>query len=236
MRISPADKALLITIFSASSLVLIFFFLTVEPYEDPIPETFFEIPVLAEVPKQEIKAPAPEPIKARTRSHSLYNRQKAANDFPENDPIREAIAQRQLASVSELEDINDESLEALRKARALARNADGKPDENKRLEAEKRFRESAANKKKTTISYTLKDRVAFKIPNPVYTCDALGTITISISVSAGGTVQKVRYDKEASTTDNGCLIDQALDYASRAVFNNGKPASQDGSITFDFQG
>ncbi len=91
--------------------------------------------------------------------------------------------------------------------------------------------------RKTTISYSLKDRKALELPNPVYTCDGGGKIVISIEVNALGRITSTTYNKGLSTTTNGCLIDSALEYANKARFttlagNDG----QVGTISYNFPG
>lgn len=97
--------------------------------------------------------------------------------------------------------------------------------------------ESNSVNKKTTISYQLVDRKKLHLPNPVYTCDRGGKIVISIEVNALGKVVKATYNKAASTTTNGCLIESALHYATSSKFTTkaGK-ASQLGTITYKFPG
>ena len=96
---------------------------------------------------------------------------------------------------------------------------------------------SAGSNRKTTIRYSLKDRKALHLPNPVYTCEAGGLIVISIEVSSLGKVTKATYNKGLSNTTNGCLIYSALEYANKARFNTKavKP-SQLGTISYIFPG
>lgn len=91
--------------------------------------------------------------------------------------------------------------------------------------------------RRTTISYSLKNRKALKLPNPVYTCEGGGKIVISIEVDALGHIINATYNKGLSTTTNGCLIDSALEYANQARFttlagNDG----QVGTISYNFPG
>jgi len=95
---------------------------------------------------------------------------------------------------------------------------------------------NSANRR-TTIQYNLVDRKAMDLPNPVYTCATGGKVVITIEVDAMGRVTKTNYNKSASTTSNGCLVDSALDYARTARFNTkaGKK-EQLGTITYNFPG
>ncbi len=91
--------------------------------------------------------------------------------------------------------------------------------------------------RRTTISYSLKDRKALDLPNPVYTCEGGGKIVISITVDALGHITGATYNKGLSTTTNGCLIDSALAYANEARFTTlaGKDG-QLGTISYNFPG
>ncbi len=96
--------------------------------------------------------------------------------------------------------------------------------------------EGAANKN-TTIRYHLPQRQSLYLPNPVYTCDVGGIIVINIDVSALGKVTKAGYNKRASSTQNGCLIESALKYAKQGRFTTAaKTAKQKGTITYNFPG
>ena len=87
------------------------------------------------------------------------------------------------------------------------------------------------------ISYELKDRRSLIIPNPVYTCDVGGVIVINIQVNALGKVTKTSFNKKASSTQNGCLIESAETYAKQARFTTApKISNQKGTITYSFPG
>ncbi len=241
MKLSHQDKSMLITFSGAGFLVLVFFFLGVKPYQNPNPEeTFIEIPVIQEPLVEE--AQEEEEIKKQlstVKSHQAYNSSELRNEskelFSEDDLIRKAIEEQQLSSVEDLVAENEKALEENKKSRELAM-----AERNERVQAQIEAREKERNTKKgnrqSTVSYNLKDRNAVKIPNPVYTCDALGKIVLNIEVNSTGTITKKEYNKKASTSSNGCLIDQALLYASDALFNSTSTISQKGTITFNFQG
>lgn len=240
MKLSAQDKSMLITFSGACFLVLIFFFLGVKPYQNPNPEeAFIEIPVIQEPleEEQEIKE-TPNTPPSKVKSHQAYNSNELQNEsrqlFKEEDLIRKAIEEQQLSSVEDLVAENERTLEEHKKARELAM-----AERNERIKAQIEAREEERNSKKgnrqSTVSYSLKGRNAVKIPNPVYTCDALGKIVLNIEVNSTGTITKKEYNKSASTSSNGCLIDQALLYASDALFNSTSTTSQKGTITFNFQ-
>jgi hypothetical protein len=223
-------------------LILIFFFLGVKPYQDKIPEEYFEIPVLAEAlaPElEETKSRQATASQSQKVTHQLYNNRALQTEskelFEEEDIIRKAIEEQQLGSVESLNVENDALLQAHQKERELAL-----ADKREQLKAKIEAREQARNKKKenrlSTVSYDLEGRTAIRIPNPVYTCDAQGAIVIDISVNENGSITEMKYNKKASTSTNGCLIDQALEYVGSAYFDVASLTEQQGTITFNFQG
>lgn len=242
MKLSPQDKALFITFGGASLLVLVFFFLGVKPYEDTIPEEYFEIPVLAEAQEPEPEElPTTKTVATQSQkiTHQAYNnnalRTESEKLFEEEDAIRKAIEEQQLGSVESLNAENEALLREHRKERELAMAS-----RREQIKAEIEAREQARNQKKgnrlSTVSYDLEGRTAVRIPNPVYTCDAQGAIVIDISVNSNGSIIDMEYNKKASTSSNGCLIDQALEYVESAFFDVATIDVQQGSITFNFQG
>ena len=119
------------------------------------------------------------------------------------------------------------------------------PDRTKKVpkavsESKKNSEKTIANKSvatRTTIRYNLAERTALELPNPVYTCDSGGKVVITIEVNDYGKVTKASYNKKASTTENGCLIDSALMYARRSKFTSKKDRKKQlGSISYSFPG
>ncbi|MEP0264239.1 hypothetical protein [Dokdonia sp.] len=237
---SHQDKSMLITFSGACLLVLVFFFLGVKPYEDPNPEEeFIAIPVIQEpLEEEEVKEEVTQQ-QMQVKSHQVYNASELRNEsrelFKEEDLIRKAIEQQQLESVEDLEAENEKTLEEHKKSTELAM-AERKERIKAQIEEREKERASKKGNRESTVSYNLKGRNALRIPNPVYTCDAIGSIVLDIEVSNTGTITKKEYNKKASTSSNGCLIDQALIYASEAYFDSSSNASQKGTITFYFQG
>ena len=90
--------------------------------------------------------------------------------------------------------------------------------------------------KRTLISYYLSDREAIaELPNPIYTCEESGKVVINITVDGQGYVTEASYNKSASSTTNGCLIDNAIHYARKARFDRSNKNKQVGTITYLFQ-
>ena len=186
----------------------------------------------AEEEKKEEEPPKPKTQKTKTvETHRAFN---------ENQEERKENFDRQL----------DEILK-----KNSAKQEQSSKDENKAGEyslpkksAEKKKKSSQgndqskelANKKggirNSSISFSLRGRSAIDIPNPVYTCDVAGRIVINITVNAGGMVEETSYNKASSSSENECLIEQALKYASDARFSSlpGRD-EQPGTITYQFE-
>ncbi|MEH6407373.1 MAG: hypothetical protein V7767_08840 [Leeuwenhoekiella sp.] len=244
MYISPQDKSLLITFSGAGMLIIIFFFSNLKPFDKQPEEEFLTIPVIEEVPEpkteEEVKELSEQEIKDLKITHQAFNSerlQREANQyFQEQDKISEALENASENTTEENEDNSDlaytdyqSKIEAL-KAQAKKEKSSG--DDSKPEKAHV----STSGYRRSTVSYILSGRDALQIPNPVYTCSGTGKVVINIEVSSSGTVTKSSYNKKASSTTDGCLVDQALEYAERAYFNKASRNNQLGSITFEFQG
>lgn len=88
----------------------------------------------------------------------------------------------------------------------------------------------------SSITFSLRGRTAVNIPNPIYTCDVAGKIVINIRVNSEGRVISTSLNKNSSTSSNECLIENAQNYATQAIFSDlaGRD-SQVGTITYQFQ-
>ena len=234
---------MLITFSGAAFLIVVFLFLSVKPYDTAQVEEFIPIPIIQEEPKE----PTPEElVEQKQQSQQITNQAQSSNRL-----IREAnrffSQQNQVDNALKTDSDTEEPSEDTKG------DETNYPDYQKRialLRQKQKERQSAgedinatetskvntSSYRRSTVSYQLKDRDAIQIPNPVYTCDASGKVVINIEVNGLGSIVKVYFNKSASSTSNGCLVDQALEYAEQAIFNKSDRASQLGSITFEFQG
>lgn len=89
--------------------------------------------------------------------------------------------------------------------------------------------------KRTSISYSLIDRNAYRLPPPIYTCIEGGKVVINIKVDANGYVTEADFNDKSSGTSNGCLVDNAITYALKARFSPSTKNEQIGTITYLFQ-
>lgn len=90
------------------------------------------------------------------------------------------------------------------------------------------------NNRNSSLSYTLKNRKALRLPNPIYTCEGSGKVVVKIEVNKNGYVYQTKVDKRNSTTRNECLFDNAMEYAKKALFSSSTIDEQNGSITYYF--
>ena len=114
-----------------------------------------------------------------------------------------------------------------------------KRDEAKQLLGERDAKKDVPTnnlaKRRTSISYSLIERTHYSLPVPIYTCIEGGKIVINILVDGQGNVVEADFNKNSSTTQNGCLIDNAIEYALKSKFNSATKLSQKGTITYLFQ-
>lgn len=89
-------------------------------------------------------------------------------------------------------------------------------------------------KKDTRIWYSLANRFHRHIAVPIYTCDSAGKVAVNILVSPAGNVMETSIDIANSTTTNGCLLENAQEYARKTTFNPGKEGMQWGTIYYLF--
>jgi len=87
------------------------------------------------------------------------------------------------------------------------------------------------------ISYDLKGRKSYSLPNPGYTCNGSGVVVIKIKVDKSGKVKDAAYDSVASSRATTCMIERALKYANKSRFDyKSSVVVQSGIITYKFMG
>lgn len=89
-------------------------------------------------------------------------------------------------------------------------------------------------KKDTRIWYSLANRTHRNIAVPIYICDMGGKVAVNILVSASGNVLETNINQKNSTTNNGCLLETAQEYAQKTTFMPGKNGNQWGVIYYLF--
>ncbi len=205
-----------------------------EPFNPEYDIEYTETDPLLEEEKLEELAALSELENTKIETNRAYNEAEAflnkGNDSEEEESFEEKLARMDAAITEGLTNNSDATIKAAKEKMEETFESSLKKDLGKK-------KASKGSNRRTTISYSLKDRKALQLPNPVYTCEGGGKIVISIEVSATGHITKATYNKGLSTTTNGCLIDSALEYASQARFTTlaGRDG-QLGTISYNFPG
>jgi hypothetical protein len=238
-------KALIFTTLLSTAVVYLGFIVHIKKQSKLVAETYYELEpeTITEEEKEELEdilksldnllSTTPSTNKAYNETQEYENEQLNDQEFEEQ---MDAIKNR-----STVEDIKAANQENSTLTASRSKSDDDKSSSfsnindivNKRSENQK---EQTSANKNSSISYSLVDRTHRYLPTPIYLCEQGGKIVINITVDSGGNVTDAYYNN-ASTSDNGCLIDHAMEYAKAAKFNgDAVKASQLGSITFHFKG
>ena len=235
---------MLITFSGASILAVIFLFFTIKPYDTSQVEEFIPIPIIEEDVNEEelLEQTEEEVLQAQQFTNQAQSSSRLIREanrfFSQQDERDNALkSDAETADPSEDSDGDAEAFPDYRERIALLRQKRAAQQSAGTSENSKEVSKvNTSSYRRSTVTYQLKERNAIQIPNPVYTCDATGKVVINIQVNDVGGIMKAYLNKAASTTTNGCLVDQALEYAEKAIFNKSDRESQLGSITFEFQG
>lgn len=236
MNLTRKQLSLLITIFTMANVVLLTYNIRLGAEQEP--EYVIEMSLadedieelLQEKERLEELADNSNPI----ATHRAFN-ETAKPSVGNPEPLKtleELLEERELNNQKDFLSSDDgyqASLKELAEKRAEKKKLLGE------REAEKKEFTNNLAEKRTTISFSLKDRNAYDIPPPIYTCIEGGKVVINIEVNELGDVVEAYFNEKSSTTSNGCLVDNAIMYARRAVFNSSSKNTQKGSITYLFQ-
>lgn len=233
LYLSTTEKALVCTIVV---LLLIIASLTVMGISSPLKETMIELntfredpayrDILDELKQQEMEGvEEAEGAKATTNAYNTAMKGIMGEKFI---PLQEL--EQQLASQE------SEPSEGIDKD-SIIKTVKDKYKADKQIEKLLYGGDKQGNVKSNSyVTYWLEGRY-FRgdFPNPIYTCDSKGKIVIDIEVDGYGVVKKASYNKSQSTSDNRCLIDNAVEYSYKAHFTSSENPTQKGSITYIYQ-
>lgn len=187
----------------------------------------------------------------------LKEQEKLMEEIAKADPVKSHMAYNEASKptlgepepLKTLEELMEEKAEAEESKDFLSSDTGyaaslkelaKKREEKKQLlgerEAQKEERTQNLAKRKTSVSFSLVDRHNFDLPPPIYTCIEGGRVVVNIKVDALGYVIEAGFNEKSSNTSNGCLVDNAIEYALKARFNASSKPSQMGTITYLFQG
>lgn len=181
-------------------------------------------------PEEPIEEKEEEPIEESTpKTNKAYNT-SIKESFATPPPLKNTPD-----ALEKAENLNEEgALEGIAsdfelKLRALQSN-----DIQKRIDSIGIPDEVNNFKKDTRIWYSLANRTHRKIAVPIYICDMGGKVAVNILVSASGNVMETTINTSNSTTNNGCLLEVAQEYAQKTTFMPGKEGNQWGIIYYLF--
>lgn len=227
----------LITFFSMSIMVLLLYNIHLGGGEEE-DEYVVEMAIIEEEPTVEEEKEQQNTPQEKIKSHLAYN-ETAKPTYGSPEPLKTLD---ELLEESKTEENNEdpnatstddgyaESLKELAKKRKETKKLLGEKD------AEKSETTHNFAKRRTSISYSLVQRNALALPPPTYTCIEGGKVVVNIVVDNLGNVLEAEFNKKSSNTSNGCLVDNAIEYAQKSKFNSGSKISQKGTITYIFQG
>lgn len=234
-------KALIITTLIFSILILSMYNINISNESKKLRETLIQLNDLRpESPPEEQRPepeepepPAPQPERPAFETHRAYNQNQQESQRNLESRLDEIFQK----NAAEQEASEAESTQPSKGEIAL--NNSKQQERKKASEGDNTRTETSVKKgtmRNSSISFSLLNRTAVDIPNPIYTCDRQGRVVVNITVNANGDVIKTSINKNASTTSNECLTDMAQEYAASARFSRlaGRD-SQPGTITYNFQ-
>jgi hypothetical protein len=241
MNLNRKQLSLLATTFSLSIVVLVLYNIQFggqeESKEDYVVEMVMDPEVLEEILKDE--EPQEDLAKADPiKSHLAFN-ETAKPSYGNPEPLQtleELMEERnEMSDGDPTENLISDSGYSER-VKALAKKREEKKQLLGEKEAQKKEFTNNLAARRTSVSYSLVDRNNYKLPPPIYTCIEGGKVVINIEVNALGYVTEADYNEKSSGTSNGCLVDNAINYALKARFDSSDKDSQKGTITYLFQG
>ena len=245
MSDSNTYKALIATTLVSTLVLYLGFTLHIKKKSELVAETFYEVEpeTIEEEEKEELEEilksldnlmSKPATNQAFNETQNYENEAQSDREFEEQ---MEAIKNR--PSIEELKASKENTYLTASNSNSNQNNSSafGNINDivNKRLETQKEANSGGVNKN-SSVSYSLVDRTHTFLPTPIYLCENGGKIVVNIKVNHEGKVIDA-YINGSSSSENGCLIDHALEYAKASKFSRDpKKASQLGTITFLFQG
>lgn len=240
MNLNRNQLSFIITFFSLALMILLLYnlHLGAEQEDEYVIEMSLADEDLQELLEQEEKLAEElanaDPIKS---NQAINETAKPSIGNPEPlKTLEELMEEHNLTSEeNSLDDIVNADPEYAATLRELAKKREERKEQLGEKEAEKKeFTDYLANRR-TRITYSLVDRRNYELPPPIYTCLEGGTVVINIKVDKLGYVIEADFNATSSNTSNGCLVENAKEYALKARFNASTKTTQIGTITYLFQ-
>lgn len=238
MNLNNKQLSLIITFCLMGIIVLTAYNLKLRDKQEE--EYLYELTFDEELLEEEI--PEEEPLQMKElETHMAYNEANESRfaqeleEFKTLEELQQEIEEME-AEQAEGDEVNELS-DNLNLAKEYAERLKKQKEAMEKLKEKNEQKEPVNIKRRTTITYSLKDRYKLDIPNPIYTCESFGKVVINIEVNSRGQVTDASFNAKSSTTSNKCLVENAIYYAQQARFNeDGAKAEQPGTITYLFQG
>lgn len=231
-------KALIITVLISSTVVLLAFNVHLKKKNALIAETYYELLPEDEITKEREEIAELIESLDEVLTNKAFNETKKFDDFEDEEfkNTMEKIRNRdsrdneiQENSSSESKETNMEDDASFENINDVIARRSGK---NRKSEASS----SSNTSKKSSVSFSLVDRVDEYLPPPIYLCENNGKVVVTINVDKDGNVVEATYNN-ASNSSDGCLVDHAIEYALASKFSADPSKSiQIGTITFYFKG
>lgn len=238
MQYTNQHKALALTFLISGTVVLSVFNVGLKKQNNNIAESYYEIEPEKKLTEEELKTL--DALEKLNNSKAETN--KAYNETQKTEHFAEAFK-----PIAPPEDFVPESRESVsilnpsyrNKYKNTTNNNKFNQDDISKYDKVKDVLQKQhldSNNSKSTISFSLKNRMKVYIPIPIYLCEVNGRITVNITVNSNGDVIDT-YLNTTSTSNNACLLEHALEYAKQSRFSkDASKKSQLGSITFNFIG
>ncbi|TYP77150.1 hypothetical protein [Aquimarina intermedia] len=238
MAIIEKHKALIITSMLMGIFILTLYNINMVGKQKIKTEMLIELPLeemaaLTEQEEEDVDEVEQEDRKliAAKRTHDAFN-----EDF--DDPDHQEFEERMKALTEDPGKGTEGDNDMLTNADGADMMTEPEYSETKKEDTGNAEDEKASNvetnNRNSSLSYTLKNRKALRLPNPIYTCEGSGKVVVKIEVNKNGYVYQTKIDKRNSTTRNECLFDNAMVYAKKALFSSSTNEEQKGSITYYF--
>lgn len=233
-----SHKALIITVLLSSFVVLLAFNVHIRKQNPFEAETYFEI-----LP-EDIEDLEKEELADLIKSLDDVMATNRARNENQTDALEDEDFQNTLEKIrnrNSMDELLENSGESSSDSESPSEDIDSFEEINsiisKRSEKKRNaLPNNSSSNKTSSVSYSLVNRTHEFLPPPIYLCEQGGKIVINIEVDFEGNVISTLVNS-SSTSDNGCLIDHAIEYAKAAKFNRDpSKAKQLGTITFIFQG
>lgn len=241
MNLNRQQLSFLITFFSMAIVVLVMYSIQLggeeESEDDYVVEMLLDPEILEEIIEEELakeEQAKADPIK----SHLAFN-ETAKPSYGNPEPLQtleELMEERSEMSDGDPTEDNISDSGYSERVKALSKKREEKRQLLGEKEAQKKEFTNNLAARRTSVSYSLVDRNNYKLPPPIYTCIEGGKVVINIEVNALGYVTEADFNEKSSGTSNGCLVENAINYALKARFNASEKESQKGTITYLFQG